>query len=416
MAVGRTAMTWVVPVALALASAAQTSTSGASPNSVVARRPSLFAVVIGIGDYPALKTGRCDAFSAAGNPGAADQDELTDPSFARRDAEAIAARFRGERRGPIFERVEVTLLTDAGATRSAVDAALQKLQTARSEDVVVIFFSGHAVTEPSTGAGHLLLADSDVRNLRTAMRTSDLLAFAQTKTPAKRIAVLLDNCYSAAVGMVKDAPADVVRFWRRHYELIPGLSTLASSESSQPSFSDSGCQMSLFTGSVLEGLGRKGATLTADGDGDGIVTLRELWQYVRPRVSTQSGDRQRPDLLGTGDVPIAALRPLPAAPSFLRLHLESEPTARLFVGDGSVFDYVGDSPVFPRATSGHGQILALADGYATETRAVEAAFLKAYRWQYIHSGAQHPQFGKVLSSLITEHQGQRIQAALATLQ
>jgi DNA-binding Lrp family transcriptional regulator len=51
-----------------------------------------------------------------------------------------------------------------------------------------------------------------------------------------------------------------------------------------------------------------------------------------------------------------------------------------------------------------------------EARAIEAAFLKAYRWQYIHSGAQHPHFGKVLSSLITESQGQRIQAALATLQ
>ena len=51
-----------------------------------------------------------------------------------------------------------------------------------------------------------------------------------------------------------------------------------------------------------------------------------------------------------------------------------------------------------------------------EAQAIEAAFLKAYRWQYIHSGAQHPHFGKVLSSLITENQGQRIQAALATLQ
>jgi hypothetical protein len=51
-----------------------------------------------------------------------------------------------------------------------------------------------------------------------------------------------------------------------------------------------------------------------------------------------------------------------------------------------------------------------------ELQAIGAAFLKAYRWQYIHSGAQHPHFGKVLSSLITEHQGQRIQAALATLQ
>jgi len=52
---------------------------------------------------------------------------------------------------------------------------------------------------------------------------------------------------------------------------------------------------------------------------------------------------------------------------------------------------------------------------AAEARAIEAAFLKAYRWQYIHSGAQHPHFGKVLSGLITEKQGARIQAALATL-
>jgi len=51
-----------------------------------------------------------------------------------------------------------------------------------------------------------------------------------------------------------------------------------------------------------------------------------------------------------------------------------------------------------------------------EGRAIEAAFLKAYRWQYIHSGAQHPHFGKVLGGMITESQGRRIQAALATLQ
>jgi hypothetical protein len=50
-----------------------------------------------------------------------------------------------------------------------------------------------------------------------------------------------------------------------------------------------------------------------------------------------------------------------------------------------------------------------------EAHAIEATFLKAYRWQYIHSGAQHPHFGKVLSSLITKAQGARIQSALATL-
>jgi hypothetical protein len=53
---------------------------------------------------------------------------------------------------------------------------------------------------------------------------------------------------------------------------------------------------------------------------------------------------------------------------------------------------------------------------AVEAQAITASFLKAYRWQYINSGAQHPHFGRVLSSLITENQGKRIQAALATLQ
>jgi hypothetical protein len=52
---------------------------------------------------------------------------------------------------------------------------------------------------------------------------------------------------------------------------------------------------------------------------------------------------------------------------------------------------------------------------ANEAWAIEVAFLAAYRWQYIHSGARHPYFGKVLNGLITETQSQRIQAALATL-
>jgi hypothetical protein len=51
-----------------------------------------------------------------------------------------------------------------------------------------------------------------------------------------------------------------------------------------------------------------------------------------------------------------------------------------------------------------------------ERKALRAGVLKAYRWQYILSGAQHPHFVKVLSSLITPEQGQRIHAALATMQ
>jgi len=52
-----------------------------------------------------------------------------------------------------------------------------------------------------------------------------------------------------------------------------------------------------------------------------------------------------------------------------------------------------------------------------EKRAVRVAatVLKAYRWQYIVSGAIHPHFQTVLASLVSEAQMARIQAALAPL-
>jgi hypothetical protein len=91
--------------------------------------------------------------------------------------------------------------------------------------------------------------------------------------------------------------------------------------------------------------------------------------------------------------------------------------------DGAVDDFIElvaavDGILQAQATADAGYFAANCGRavHQAEVRAIGAAFLKAYRWQYIHSGAQHPHFGKVLSSLITENQGQRIQAALGTLQ
>lgn len=50
-----------------------------------------------------------------------------------------------------------------------------------------------------------------------------------------------------------------------------------------------------------------------------------------------------------------------------------------------------------------------------ERNKLETGVLRAYRWQYILSGAQHPHFIKVLTSLITGTQTERIQSALSTL-
>ena len=51
----------------------------------------------------------------------------------------------------------------------------------------------------------------------------------------------------------------------------------------------------------------------------------------------------------------------------------------------------------------------------SQQAAVGDMMLKAYRWQYIVSGAQHARFGEVLASLVTAAQMERIGAALAPI-
>jgi hypothetical protein len=48
-----------------------------------------------------------------------------------------------------------------------------------------------------------------------------------------------------------------------------------------------------------------------------------------------------------------------------------------------------------------------------QTSMIRATVLRAYRWQYIVSGVQHPHFARLLSGMTTEAQMGRIQSALA---
>ena len=50
-----------------------------------------------------------------------------------------------------------------------------------------------------------------------------------------------------------------------------------------------------------------------------------------------------------------------------------------------------------------------------EVQRIKDGVLKAYRWQYIFSGVEHPRFEKLYKELTTEDQRQRVSAALATL-
>ena len=60
---------------------------------------------------------------------------------------------------------------------------------------------------------------------------------------------------------------------------------------------------------------------------------------------------------------------------------------------------------------------AIAEGRFSEeqVKELEQGVLRAYRWQYIVSGAQHPRFLKLLTGMITPAQAERVTRALAPI-
>jgi hypothetical protein len=86
---------------------------------------------------------------------------------------------------------------------------------------------------------------------------------------------------------------------------------------------------------------------------------------------------------------------------------------------GELIELVGavDGVVQAQSSADSDYFLSVAGIAADDPRAarIRATLLKAYRWQYIVSGAVHPHFQKVLAGLVNRAQLDRILAALAPL-
>jgi hypothetical protein len=102
-----------------------------------------------------------------------------------------------------------------------------------------------------------------------------------------------------------------------------------------------------------------------------------------------------------------------------REHAKLTPMAR----DKAVDDFIGlvgavDGLLQGQAVADVDFLLAIAAGQysAVQVERLRAGVLRAYRWQYILSGARHPHFVEVLGELVTPDQHQRIGRALAGLQ
>lgn len=161
----------------------------------------------------------------------------------------------------------------------------------RRDDLTLLYFTGHGLKDDD-GRLYLAMADTARDNLLFTALSADQVDRAMENCVSQQKVLVLDCCYSGAFPAGRIAKADTAvhsleRFRGR------GRTVLTASDAIQYSFEGDHphgqAAQSVFTRHLVAGL-RNGS---ADLDGDGDITLDELYTYVHDRV-VEEMPQQRP--------------------------------------------------------------------------------------------------------------------------
>ena len=234
--------------------------------------PRGYAVVIGVGKYPHLPP-----------------DKQLD--YAESDAEAVArVLLSGE--GGNIQPENMRKLTGRDATRARIEETLEKWlpAVAKSEDRVIVYFSGHGIVTPSGG----MLAPHDFDLRRTAetgypmQRLGEVLA---NRVKAQWKVLLTDACHSGKITpQTTDAAVNSALSG-----LPRGFLTLTSSRQQERSYEDAklASGFGLFSYFLSEGWGGQ----ADEAPQDGVITADELIHFVSREVRAHAAKlnvRQNP--------------------------------------------------------------------------------------------------------------------------
>jgi len=242
--------------------------------------------------------------------------EFDDPNIARlvtpsRDAEALAQVLSD----PAIGGFEVTLLVNK--TMLEVRRGIEHLyQRKKRGDLLLLYYSGHGAIDEQRGNLHLAVTDTEKEYLGSTSVEAAFVCNQLDRSSSQRKVVILDCCHSGAFAR--------------------GAKALGSSAGTQEAFAGSGygrviltasnaieyawegdevlgeAARSVFTHFLVEGL----QTGAADRDGDGEISLDELYDYVYERVITSGFSKQTPQKWAQkveGRI-IIARSPVPPAP------------------------------------------------------------------------------------------------------
>ncbi len=222
----------------------------------------LYLVAVGVNVFPRLPASTHLAYAA--------QD-------ATEWARAMQSRTAGQ-----FDRVHLRVLSDLGDTlpdRAAVLQALQSLQAARAQDTVIVFLASHGVSD-SAGNYHFVPRDArleDLQGLERGRAAPSLVPwtafFDALRSTAGRRLLIVDTCQARNIEGRFEAHPLMKRSAAALFSLV------VASKGNEESQEYAAGRHGLFTYALLQALGPQ-----SDADGNGQVTLGEVFDAARPVV------------------------------------------------------------------------------------------------------------------------------------
>lgn len=249
---------------------------------VLGRNVNRWAIIVGISQY---------------------KDARLNLKYAHRDAEELYQLIQAPSGGG-FAAERIVKLVDAEATTANVINALRTFLTRPvEEDIVLIYFACHGGPDPRRPkVMYLLTYDTDFDNISaTSLRMSEIELSLRDYLQARRVVIIADTCHSACIGGgMRDTAANVAEITNRYLDEVSktreGVALLTSATAHEVSQENEqwGGGHGVFTYFLLQGM--RGEADGYNQPKDGIVTVGELFEYVRDSVKKATNNQQHPTI------------------------------------------------------------------------------------------------------------------------
>ncbi len=253
----------------------------------VEKKRNVWAVVIGVNSYPNVRRLK----------------------YAVNDAMAFCNHLVEYNQVP-KENVVLLLDEEANLTRLRSALGVYLKNKASKDDMVIIYFAGHGATERDStspdGDGlekYLLPYDVDPKELYATAMPMEEISRLFSRIRSDRLVFIVDTCYSGASGgrtvSVADIRAGISDGFLDRITGGKGKIILTASGANEVSAESDELQHGIFTHFLIKGLQGQ-----ADSDGDGLITVDEVYTYVSKQVPQATNQEQHPVKKGIVEGPL----------------------------------------------------------------------------------------------------------------